>query len=326
MTKCSGCGVELQYDNPSKNGYAKINSNLCNRCFRIKNYNEYLNVDIDSTKFIDILKQINETNSLVVLVVDLINIPNNLSLITKYLKNKLLFVFTKRDLLPLSVNDEKILNYIESFNINYCDKEIVSSKNNYNLDSLYEKINKNKTNNDVYFIGFTNAGKSSLINKIIYNYTDIDFNITTSILPSTTLNTIRIKTNDFNIIDTPGIVDEGNIIDKIDSDKIKKIISKKEIKPITYQLKSNQYLLIDDFVLIKSNSDCNLTIYMSNNLEINRYYKKVTLKNSVTSNYIIQKDNDIVIQGLGFIKIANESNLDISIIKNVNLFIRKSLI
>lgn len=326
MTKCNGCGVKLQYTDPLKEGYTKENSTLCNRCFRIVNYNEYLSVDVDNNVFIDILKQINTTNSLVVLVVDLLNIPRNLSIIKKYLNNKILFVFTKRDLIPLSVSDLKLLDYIDSLGINYCDKVIVSSKNNYNLDLLYEKINKNKIDNDVYFIGFTNAGKSSLINKIIYNYTDINCNITTSMLPSTTLNTIRINTKKFNIIDTPGILDEGNIINFIDKSMLKKIIVKKEIKTITYQLKKNQYLMIEDLMIIKSNTDSNLTLYMSNSLDIKRLYKEVRNNDLVTKNFEIEKNSDIVIPGLGFIKVASISNLDISVIDGVDIFIRNNLI
>ena len=326
MIKCSGCGVKLQYDDPLKEGFAKKESSLCNRCFRIVNYNEYLSVDVDNIEFINILKDINKTNSLVVLVVDLLNIPNNINIIKKYLNNKLLFAFTKRDLIPLSVSDTKLLEFIDTLNINYCDKVIVSSKNNYNLDLLYNKIISNKTDEDVYFIGFTNAGKSSLINKIIYNYTDIDCKITTSMLPSTTLNTIKINTNDFNIIDTPGILDDGNIINYLNKDELKKIIIKKEIKTITYQMKKNQYLKIEDFIIIKSNSDCNMTFYMSNALNINRFYKEIKNTNLITKNMEIEKNHDIVIPGLGFIKVATNSNLDISIKDGVGIYIRNSLI
>ena len=54
---------------------------------------------------------------------------------------------------------------------------------------LYEQKYKNSSN--VYFVGYTNSGKSTLINKIIYNYSDISSMITTSSLPNTTIDTIE---------------------------------------------------------------------------------------------------------------------------------------
>ena len=75
------------------------------------------------------------------------------------------------------------------------DKIIVSSKNNYNLDLLMEKINNYKKTNNVYFVGYTNAGKSSLLNKIIKLCNLDDTLITTSSLPATTIDLIHIKIN-----------------------------------------------------------------------------------------------------------------------------------
>ena len=82
-------------------------------------------------------------------------------------KNNIIAVITKRDLLPKSVKDEKLLKYIENYNLKTIDSIIISSTKNYNFDKLYELINKYKTSKNVYVIGYTNAGKSTMINKII---------------------------------------------------------------------------------------------------------------------------------------------------------------
>ena len=37
------------------------------------------------------------------------------------------------------------------------------------MDLVFEKINELKTSENVYVVGYTNSGKSTLINKIIYN-------------------------------------------------------------------------------------------------------------------------------------------------------------
>ena len=65
MNKCTGCGSYLQVDDSKKEGYTiSLDHTLCNRCFRINNYNEYQKIEKTNNEFIPILKKINETNSL----------------------------------------------------------------------------------------------------------------------------------------------------------------------------------------------------------------------------------------------------------------------
>ena len=307
MNKCRGCGELIE------------NDGLCERCFRIKHYNDYKIVSKSNNDFIPILKNI-DNNDLVLLVVDLFNI-GDLSLIRKYLKNDILLVLTKRDLLPKSVSFDKLYNY--DYKINYIDKIIISSSKNYNFDELLNKINKYKKSNNVYVVGYTNAGKSTMINKLIYNYSDTKTEITTSPLPSTTLNTIEIKLNGITLIDTPGLLDEGDISNYVSGEELKKIIPKKEIKPVTYQIKGNQTIVIDKYLQIEA-SDIDLTFYMSNNLEIKRYYKNIPT--NLKKHIIEVNKNDIVIKGLCFIKTNKKSVLNIYTLDNVLVFTRDSII
>lgn len=322
MNKCIGCGAILNSDK-SKEGYTtNINGNLCERCFRIRNYNEYKMIIKNNDDYVDILKNINNKD-LVILVVDLLNINDKLNDLSKYLSNNILLVLTKYDLMP-SNNEEKFKSFFKNYHLNIIDTVIISSNNNYNLDLLMDKINEYKSSDKVYVVGFTNAGKSSMINKLIYNYSNNINYITTSNLPSTTLNTIEIKLNDFILIDTPGLLD-NSIVNYIDSDLIKKVIPKKKIKPITYQIKSRQIINIEDIVLIDS-SNTNITLYISNNLNINRYYKDINIKNLVKHHLEIKKNNDIVILGLGFIHVSKDSIIDLYTVGKTSVFIRESLI
>ncbi len=60
--KCSGCGALLQNSNPNEIGYVKdINNDICERCFRIKHYNEYQRVIKDNNDYLRILENINQT-------------------------------------------------------------------------------------------------------------------------------------------------------------------------------------------------------------------------------------------------------------------------
>ena len=184
----------------------------------------------------------------------------------------------------------------------------------------------NLKSNNVYFIGYTNAGKSSLINKLIYNYTSYDSFITTSSMPNTTLGTISIKLDDFTLIDTPGIVDNKNITNYLESKQIKKISAAQKIKPITYQIKGTQFIKIDDFIALEV-SDNNIIIYMPNNLKIDRYYKKIDILEKLNKNVIsIESVCDLVIPGLGFIKVLKPGIITLFLIDKVGYFLRDNII
>ena len=180
----------------------------------------------------------------------------------------------------------------------------------------------------MYVVGFTNSGKSTMINKILYNYSDNNTVITTSNLPSTTIDSIMVNVNDdLTLIDTPGLLDSEDIINYIDSSTLKKIIPNKELRPITYQIKDKQTILIEDLVRLDVFDSNSLTIYMSNDLEINRVFKDTDkLKELKKHELELEEDSDIVIQGLGFIKVTNKSNVVLYTKEGVRVFVRKNLI
>lgn len=328
MNKCTGCGAVLQNIDTTKEGYVvNLDNKLCERCFRIKNYNEYKYIIKNNDDFINILKSINNTNDLIILVVDLFNFNNKINEIKKYVNNDILLVLTKRDLLPLSIYDDKLTNYFYNLDLNIQDIVIISSNKNKNFDELFKKINYYKKSKNVYVIGYTNAGKSSMINKILYDYTSKLSSITTSMLPSTTINNIEVEINeDLTLIDTPGLLDNGDIINYVDAKTLKRIVPTKEIKPINYQIKTNQSIIVDELLIVNCPKNNNLTFYISNKLNIIRKYKEVKNENLVRHIIEINDNEDIVIQGLCFIKVSKKSQIIVYTLKGVDVYTRKSLI
>ena len=136
--KCIGCGIILQNDNIEKEGYVDdLEKEICERCFKLKYYGEYKEVSLDNETYKQIIDNIPK-DSLVVYLTSLLNI--NLD----YVKNfpNVIVVLTKKDLLPKSVKDYKLINYISKEVPNCLDIEIISSVKNYNIDNLLSKIEK----------------------------------------------------------------------------------------------------------------------------------------------------------------------------------------
>ena len=322
MSKCHGCGVILQNENKELLGFTpNLESELCERCFRINHYNDYKRVIKDNNFILEILSKINNKD-LVVLIIDIMSIPENLNLIKENLKNNILLVLSKADLLPSEMYEEKFDKIAKSLNVEFVDKILISSNKNYNLDLLMDKINTYKKSNNIYFVGYSNSGKSTLINKIIYNYTNINETITTSLLPSTTLDLIEIKIDeDLTIFDTPGLLEDGNIIDVIDEKSLNKIMPKKKINPRVYQIKNKQVIKIEDIISIKIEPKNDLVFYISNALNITREYEKNIEGRELT----INANEELVIMGLGFIKFKNKTTVILNSKYEVNIFTRKSL-
>ena len=335
--KCVGCGALLQYQNKDEIGYIKEDkyedANYCERCFKLINYGEFKSVITEGNEYVDIYKNINDTNDLVLFLVDIFNINSSIEMINKYINNKIILVITKFDIIPKSVKEYKIIENIKryDFNKNIIDIVLISSKTNYNIDLLYNKIIENKTSNNVYITGNTNSGKSTLINKFIKNYSDLDLQITTSILPSTTINLNEVKINEeLTFIDTPGFIEKDNISNFVTSKELKRIMPSSEIRPITYQIHEGTTLLIDKLLRIEyvKGEKNSFTFYISNDIIVDRINTMTNDrgKELIAKEIEIKEESDVVVNGLCFIKITKPAHLKLYVKDGVGVYVRKSLI
>ena len=127
-------------------------------------------------------------------------------------------------------------------------------------------------------------------------------------------------------IDTPGIIDYS-IANVVDSKTLKKVTPKNTIRSITYQIKVDQSILVEDLLRIDVEKGNNLTLFFANHLKITRLYKKNNnLENLEKYILNVPSNHDVLIAGLGFIKVVKACTLTIYTLQNVEVSIRASLI
>lgn len=281
---CSGCGIALQSESSDKPGYlpesaARREPVICQRCFRIKHYNEASSVTVHQDDFLRLLGSIGTTDSLVIHIVDLYDFEGSLiSGLQRFVgNNPVLLVVNKIDLLPKGMNMNRIRNWVQRIakeqGLRTLDIILCSAKRNMGFEHVIEAIEKHRRGRDVYVVGATNVGKSTLINRLIRDYSDMERELTTSRYPGTTLDAVYIPLDDGKaIIDTPGIVYETRLTEVVPRSFLGSLLPDKPIKPLVYQLNEQQTLFLGslirfDFVEGERQS---FTLYISNALNVHR--------------------------------------------------------
>lgn len=281
MTKCVGCGIKLQEKDKNELGYTpNLNNELCERCFKLKNYNILTNkgINIDNDKLIN---KINELNACVLFLVDFINLDSEVIEAYKKIKSKKILIITKADIIPKNIKYQKLIQNIKNIYDIKEDLILTSSKTKLNIKTITKLCLEEK---NICLAGFTNAGKSSLINALVGS------DITVSKKSNTTQDFIKLNVDGINIYDAPGFMSNIN----------RENIPRSIIRPITYQFPSKHYLLIKDIKLnILENS--NFTIYVGNEANIIRRKEN----ENVECKIIVPKNSDVIIKGFCFINFKN---------------------
>ena len=364
---CIGCGATIQSDSKDKMGYvpasALENRNeddlYCKRCFRLRHYNEVSDVELTSDDFLNMLNNINDQRALIVNIVDIIDF--NGSVITGIERfagnNPVMIVGNKVDLLPKSLKHNHIRQWlterVHELGLRPVDISLISAVKRDSVRQLLDKIEKIRGNRDVYVVGTTNVGKSTLINQIVKLATDQRDLITTSYIPGTTLGKIEIPLDDGHVlVDTPGIFQSGQMAHVLSHKEMNIITPKKTIKPATYQLNEKQTLFLGGVARFDYKGGAgrqSFVVYASNALDIHRTKlekadalyqtqkgKMFTpplpenaeqLPDMKQYHFKLDGPTDIVFSGLGWVKV-NASHVDVSghAPKGVDVFVRKPMI
>lgn len=218
---CTGCGALLHCKDSSIPGYVpselfcglsdkQLRTLHCQRCHFLVNYNTAINVTVAEEDYINIVSTIKDKFALAIVLVDLLDFPcsiyNGLSEILGS-KRPIFLVGNKVDLIPM--DQPNYLNHIkkclkeEAMKMGFDEKfikhiSLISAKTGYGIEELITQLQAIwKYKGDVYLIGCTNVGKSSLFNALLgsdyckVEATNLIQRATTCPWPGTTLRMLK---------------------------------------------------------------------------------------------------------------------------------------
>lgn len=182
---------------------------ICQRCHFLQNYNIAIDANVQSEEYINMLSIIREKHALVILIVDIFDFPNSIyPEISNILgpKRPIFLVGNKIDLLPRDstnslqhikqcLNDAISIYNLKNNILHTC---LISAATGYGIEELITELhNKWKYKGDVYLVGCTNVGKSSLFNALLQSdYCKVQARsivqkATASLWPGTTLKFLK---------------------------------------------------------------------------------------------------------------------------------------
>ena len=314
-----------------------------------------------SDDFLNVLHKVGETSALIVHIVDIFDFEGSFILGLKRFigQNPVILVVNKMDLLPKDINYNRMINWVQrrtkELGLRVMDVVLVSAKTNIGLDRLIASLGKHGADRDIYIVGATNVGKSSLVNRLIRNYSDLAEEITISQYPGTTLDLISIPLEGGkNIIDTPGIVYKHRLTEIMPRSNLDALIPQKMLKPIVYQLDEEQTLFFGGFARFDfvHGEHQSFSCYLSNSIQVHR--TKLERADELFASHwgeLLSPPNkedlpkvprwtrhslrisrgdqaDIVISGLGWIRVNRDigAEVDVYAPKGVKVIVRRALI
>lgn len=222
---CGGCGALLHCSDPAIPGYLpseiykgrqeeELKTMECQRCHFLKEYNIALDVRVQPEEYEKLLQSIRKVKSLVLLMVDLLDFPCSIwpGIVDIIGKDRpIILVANKVDLLPgdsigyLKRIKESLMTQIKNSKLhdaNIKHVALISAKTGYGVEELISAMFKLWLyKGDVFLVGCTNVGKSSLFNALLQSdyckvhAVDIIKRATVSRWPGTTLNLLKFPIN-----------------------------------------------------------------------------------------------------------------------------------
>uniref|UniRef100_A0A914ZT92 G domain-containing protein n=1 Tax=Parascaris univalens TaxID=6257 RepID=A0A914ZT92_PARUN len=220
---CNGCGAKFHCKDASLPGFlpveifSKLESTkgpeegLCRRCYLLEKHNFLLNVNVCEVDYRSMMRHLKlKQEALIILVVDMSDLPasiyahlpeiigdrNKVDLLPPDQRSGYLKHF--RETLFKAVED---VGFTKRFNVLHV--ALISAKTGFGVEELITNIHLKWSTrgtairNDIYLVGCTNAGKSTLFNTLLQSdlckirAVDLVQRATTSVWPGTTISLLK---------------------------------------------------------------------------------------------------------------------------------------
>ncbi|XP_034476494.1 nitric oxide-associated protein 1 [Drosophila innubila] len=189
---CNGCGAHLHCASISMPGYIpseifkgrtnrELQSITCQRCHFLKHYNIALDVEVPPAAYVETISRIQDKFALAVIIVDLLDLPSSIWPGMQQVlgsKRPVFLVGNKVDLLPRDSNGylshvkhclkQQFIQHGGFDALNIKNVSLISAKTGYGIEELITQLHKIwQYKGDVYLLGCTNVGKSTLFNILL---------------------------------------------------------------------------------------------------------------------------------------------------------------
>ncbi len=295
-----------------------------------------------------VLKRIDEMDCLVLWVVDLFDFEASMipGLSRKLAGKDIIMVATKRDILPETMSPEKITRFVfgrlKELGISIRHLIITSSFETLGMEEVKEAVETYGHNRPVVVMGRANAGKSTLLNKLMNKP-----ELTSSRYPGTTLDFNPLDIDGVQYIDTPGIEISGSMLMDIREEDLKTIMPYKTIKPFVYQVRGDQSFAIGGLARVDviGCDHASAVFYLCDRLSIHRgkvenadefwqkHYGKLLVPTPLQDDFVTsamrktEEKMDVVIEGLGWVCVSGKmSSVRVYAPKSVNVTFRKAML
>ncbi|KAH8280397.1 hypothetical protein KR018_005471 [Drosophila ironensis] len=191
---CNGCGAHLHCSSASMPGYipseifrgrtkAELRTITCQRCHFLSHYNIALDVDVSPASYVETISRIQDKFALALVMVDLLDFPGSIWPGMQHVlgpKRPVFLVGNKVDLLPRDSNvylqrvreslRREFVRHGGGDGLNIKHVSLVSAKTGYGVEELITQLHNIWAHKgDVYLLGCTNVGKSSLFNILLHS-------------------------------------------------------------------------------------------------------------------------------------------------------------
>lgn len=298
MQKCQGCGVVLQSTEKNTEGFVpRLDETtlLCQRCFQLAHYNQDKS-EINAPDFLlmldETLEKYSPENTVILYIVDLLDLSSTQipGIGRRFKDYEVILVANKQDLMPSTISFYKMEKWLtrelKDENIAPSLVWTTSSTHYQGFEKLVTMLQADYSEfKNMLVVGTTNVGKSTFINHFYFTLTGEKLKITTSNVPGTTLRPIetQLPNNQF-LIDTPGVVNNAQIIHYLSQDTKKSVIPTKQLRPRIFQIYEPTVLFIERFGYIEyaGTKPISIVFYLANTLNVHR--SKLDNKERLLSN------------------------------------------